>query len=127
MVCKIQPWPLSLPIFDPPPGDGDRAELAAVDVGVHGRDLRVAEEIAAACAEMRRRDPSPYSGLLRSTSILDLFSGGLQDEFDQGGGEALLPRPGLGEVDLEAVDEGHQFVDFGDDAVLFGEGRNREW
>jgi hypothetical protein len=57
---------------------------------------------------------------------LDLFSGGLQGGFDQGGGEAFLPRAGLGEVGLEAVAEGHQFVDFGDDAVLFGEGRRSE-
>jgi hypothetical protein len=51
---------------------------------------------------------------------LDLFSGSLQGGFDQRGGEALLPGAGVGEVGLEAVDEGQQFVDFGDDAVLFG-------
>ena len=72
---------------------------------------------------MRRRCPSPCSGLLRSTPILDLFSGSLQGGFDQRGGEAFLARAGLGEAGLEAVDEGQQFVDLGDDAVLFGEGR----
>ena len=50
-------------------------------------------------------------------------SGGLEGGFDQGGGEAILLGAGLGEVGLEAVDEGHQFIDLGDDAVLFGEGR----
>lgn len=47
--------------------------------------------------------------------------GGFECGFDQGGGEALLPGAGLGEVGLEAVDEGQQFVDLGDDAVLLGE------
>ena len=75
---------------------------------------------------MLRRCPSPFPALLRSTPILDLFSGSLQGGFDQRGGEALLPGAGLGEVGLEAVAEGHQFVDFGDDAVLFGEGWERE-
>ena len=50
-------------------------------------------------------------------------SGRLEGGFDQRGGEALLPRAGLGEAGLEPVAEGHQFVDFGDDAVLFGKGR----
>ena len=48
-------------------------------------------------------------------------SRGLQGGFDQGGGKARLPRAGLGEVGLEAVAERNQFVDFGDDAVLFGD------
>ena len=53
-------------------------------------------------------------------------SGGLEGGFDEGGGEAFLLRAGLGEAGLEAVDEGHQFVDLGDDAVLFGEGRHTD-
>jgi hypothetical protein len=90
--------------------------------------LPVAEEIAAAaCPEMRRRYRSPFSVLLRSTPILDLFSGSLQGGFDQGGGEVLLPRAGLGEAGLETVDEGQQFVDLGDDAVLFVYGIPNEW
>ncbi len=48
-------------------------------------------------------------------------SGGLQGGFDKRGGKARLPRAGLGEVGLEAVAERNQFVDFGDDAVLFGD------
>jgi len=51
---------------------------------------------------------------------LDLFSGSLQGGFDQRGGEAFLLGAGLGEAGLEAVDEGQQFIDLGDDAVLFG-------
>ena len=47
-------------------------------------------------------------------------SGGLEGGFDQRGCESFLPRSGLGEVGLEAVAEGHEFVDLGDDAVLFG-------
>jgi len=82
--------------------------------------LPVAKEIAATCPEMRRRCPSRFSALLRSTPILDLFSGSLQGGFDQRGGEALLPRAGLGEVGLEAVAECQQFVDSGDDVLLFG-------
>ena len=54
-------------------------------------------------------------------------SGGLEGGFDQGGGEAFLLGAGLGEAGLEAVDEGHQFIDFGDDAVLFGERREVEY
>ena len=50
-------------------------------------------------------------------------SGGLEGGFNQRGGEACLQRAGLGEAGLEAVAEGHQFIDFGDDAVLLGEGR----
>ena len=46
---------------------------------------------------------------------------------DQGGGEVLLPRAGLGEAGLETVDEGQQFVDLGDDAVLFVYGIPNEW
>ena len=53
-------------------------------------------------------------------------SGGLEGGFDKGGGEAFLLRAGLGEAGLEAVAERHQFVDFGDDAVLFGEGGKRK-
>ena len=49
-------------------------------------------------------------------------SGCLQGGFDQGGGQAGLPVARLDEIGLEAVAEGHQFIDFGDDAVLFGEG-----
>jgi len=76
--------------------------------------LPVAEVIAAAaCPETRRRCPSPFSALLRSTPILDLFSGSLQGGFDQRGGEAVLPRAGLGEASLEAVAEARQFGDFG--------------
>jgi hypothetical protein len=84
----------------------------------------IEENAAAVCLEMLRRCPTPFSALLRSTPILDLFSGGLQGGFDQRGGEAFLLRAGLGEVSLEAVAERQQFIDFGDDAVLFGEGGN---
>lgn len=73
----------------------------------------------------RKRRACALSTLLRSTPILDPFSGGLQGGFDQRGGEAFLPRAGAGEVGLEAVDEGQQFIDLGDDAVLFG--RRRNW
>ena len=48
--------------------------------------------------------------------IMTPGSGGLQGGFDQGGGETFLLSAGLGEAGLEAVAEGHQFVDFGDDA-----------
>ena len=54
------------------------------------------------------------------------WSSGLEGGFDQRGGEAFLPGAGLGEAGLEAVNEGQQFIDLGDDAVLFGEGRERE-
>jgi hypothetical protein len=54
-------------------------------------------------------------------------SGGLEGGFDEGGGEAFLLRAGLGEAGLEAVAEGHQFVDFGDDAVLFAISTYRGW
>ena len=30
---------------------------------------------------------------------------------------------GLGQLGLELIAQGQQFIDFGDDAVLFGEGR----
>ncbi len=46
-------------------------------------------------------------------------SGGLQGGVDERVCEARLPAAGVGEVGLEAVAEGHQFIDFGDDAVLF--------
>ena len=36
--------------------------------------------------------------------------------------EALAGGIGSGEGDLQPVAEGHQLIDFGDDAVLFGEG-----
>ena len=52
-------------------------------------------------------------------------SGDCKCGFDEGSGEAGLPGAGLGEVGFEAVAEGHQFIDFGDDAVLFGE--RRKW
>ena len=54
-------------------------------------------------------------------------SGGLEGGFDQGGGEAFLLCAGLGEAGLEAVDQGQQFIYFGDDAVLFGEGWEGNW
>ena len=75
----------------------------------------------------RRSQGVTGSTLLRSTPILDPFSGGLQGRFDQRGGETFLPRAGGGEIGLEAVAEGHLFVDFGDDAVLFREGWDWKW
>jgi hypothetical protein len=54
-------------------------------------------------------------------NMIAAVSGGFECEFDQGSGEALLPGVGFGEIGLEAIAEGHQFIDFGDDAVLFGE------
>jgi hypothetical protein len=56
--------------------------------------------------------------------MIAAVSGGFECEFDQGSGEALLPGVGFGEIGLEAIAEGHQFIDFGDDAVLFGERGN---
>ncbi|MBK7759929.1 MAG: hypothetical protein IPI35_26710 [Deltaproteobacteria bacterium] len=41
---------------------------------------------------------------------------------DRRGGEGGVELPGRGEPGLEGVAEGHQRVNFGDDAVLFGEG-----
>ena len=55
-----------------------------------------------------------------------LCSGCLQGGFDQGGGQTGLPAARLDEIGLEAVAEGRQFIDFGDDAVLFGKWRNSE-
>lgn len=37
----------------------------------------------------------------------------------QGGGQPRLPAARFGERGLEAIDEGQQFINFGDDAVLF--------
>lgn len=33
---------------------------------------------------------------------------------------------GAGELRFQSVAEGHQIIDFGDDALLFGEGRERK-
>ena len=38
--------------------------------------------------------------------------------------EPGVRRPGVRLLRFQPVAEGHQFIDFGDDAVLFGEGRN---
>ena len=46
----------------------------------------------------RRSQGVTGSTLLRSTPILDPFSGGLQGRFDQRGGETFLPRAGGGEI-----------------------------
>ena len=54
-------------------------------------------------------------------------SGGFEGGFDKGRGEAFLLRAGLGEAGLEAVAEGHEFIDFGDDAALFGERWEGDW
>ena len=62
------------------------------------------------------------AGFQRFPALVAL-SGRLEGGFDQGGGKACLPTAGFGEVGLEAVAHGHEFIDFGDDAVLFGKGR----
>lgn len=50
--------------------------------------------------------PGCGSALLRSTPILNLFSGALQGGSDQGGGEAFRLYAGCREVGLDVVDEG---------------------
>lgn len=45
---------------------------------------------------------------------------------DDGVGEGLLGGLGGLEFGFEGVADGHEFVDFGDDAVLFGYGGNGE-
>ncbi len=42
--------------------------------------------------------------------------------FDDGVGEVGLGGLGVFDPRLEGVAQGHEFIDFGDDAVLFGEG-----
>ena len=42
-----------------------------------------------------------------------------------GVGQTALGGLGVGEAGLEGVAEGHELVDFGDDAVLFGQ--RRDW
>ena len=44
-----------------------------------------------------------------------------------GGGEGGVGGLGGGELGFEAVEDGHELVDAGDDAMLFGEGGNTYW
>ena len=47
--------------------------------------------------------------------------------FDEGVGEVKLGGLDVAEAGLKLVAQSHQFVDFGDDAVLFGEWRHGYW
>ena len=52
-----------------------------------------------------------------------MFCDSADSLLDEGVGEVALGGLGGAEAGLELVAEGHQLVDFGDDAVLFGEWR----
>ena len=100
-----------------------RAELFQPDRHVHPHVVIVLQLAHQAGAE------APFAG--REFRFFELSSGrkmamvsvrgsgGLQGGFDERCGKAGLPGAGLGEVGLEVVAKRHQFIDFGNDAVLF--------
>ena len=48
--------------------------------------------------------------------------GGLVQALQGRGGQAVAAKFAFLQCGFELVAQGHQFIDFGDDAVLFGEG-----
>ena len=63
-------------------------------------------------------------GLLRISIFFCLLGQGFSEErVEEGVGFGL----GGGELGFQLVAEGHQFIHFGDDAVLFGESGKGKW